>query len=597
MILQALCDYYDALSRRGDITPPGWSVAKVSFALELDEQGALQGIIPLKIMPEGGKKEIPQSLQVPEQVKKTSGVSANFLCENSSYFLGIDGKGKPERSRQCFEAAKKLHQQILGPADSPAARAVCAFFDGWQPERASEHPILLPYLDELIKGANLVFSVHGLYVHDDPAVRAVWQDHHAARSADASSGLCLITGRQAPIARLHPAIKGVQGAHSSGASLVSFNAAAFESYGHEQADGTGQGLNSPVSEDAAFRYGAALNRLIADRKHLQYIGDTAVVYWAEDAEPLCQDVFSWAMFGGNSEIVTDADLQSVVRALASGDPVDVNGVPLRPDNRFYVLGLSPNAARLSVRFFLHSTFGQMLTNVQAHYDRLSIVKPSYVANGALPLWKLLGETVNPNSRDKKASPPMAGAVVRAVLSDGLYPVSLLEQTMLRIRADQDERDENGRRKERKITYGRAAILKAFFLKNRGFQVPEEVLQVELNEQSNHLPYVLGRLFAVLERVQFAANPGINATIKDKYFNSACATPATIFPLLTKLSQSHLRKMDVGLRIYYEKLIGDLENRIHETLPARMTLADQGTFHLGYYHQVQKFYEKKDKGGK
>ena len=589
MILQALCDYYDALSRRGDITPPGWSVAKVSFALELDEQGALQGIIPLKIMPEGGKKEIPQSLQVPEQVKKTSGVSANFLCENSSYFLGIDGKGKPERSRQCFEAAKKLHQQILGPADSPAARAVCAFFDGWQPERASEHPILLPYLDELIKGANLVFSVHGLYVHDDPAVRAVWQDHHAARSADASSGLCLITGRQAPIARLHPAIKGVQGAHSSGASLVSFNAAAFESYG--------QGLNSPVSEDAAFRYGAALNRLIADRKHLQYIGDTAVVYWAEDAEPLCQDVFSWAMFGGNSEIVTDADLQSVVRALASGDPVDVNGVPLRPDNRFYVLGLSPNAARLSVRFFLHSTFGQMLTNVQAHYDRLSIVKPSYVANGALPLWKLLGETVNPNSRDKKASPPMAGAVVRAVLSDGLYPVSLLEQTMLRIRADQDERDENGRRKERKITYGRAAILKAFFLKNRGFQVPEEVLQVELNEQSNHLPYVLGRLFAVLERVQFAANPGINATIKDKYFNSACATPATIFPLLTKLSQSHLRKMDVGLRIYYEKLIGDLENRIHETLPARMTLADQGTFHLGYYHQVQKFYEKKDKGGK
>ena len=597
MILQALCDYYDALSRRGDITPPGWSVAKVSFALELDEQGALQGIIPLKIMPEGGKKEIPQSLQVPEQVKKTSGVSANFLCENSSYFLGIDGKGKPERSRQCFEAAKKLHQQILGPADSPAARAVCAFFDGWQPERASEHPILLPYLDELIKGANLVFSVHGLYVHDDPAVRAVWQDHHAARSADASSGLCLITGRQAPIARLHPAIKGVQGAHSSGASLVSFNAAAFESYGHEQADNTGQGLNSPVSEDAAFRYGAALNRLIADRKHLQYIGDTAVVYWAEDAEPLCQDVFSWAMFGGKSEIVTDADLQSVVKTLASGDPVDVSGVPLRPDNRFYVLGLSPNAARLSVRFFLQSTFGQMLTNVQAHYDRLSIVKPSYVANGALPLWKLLGETVNPNSRDKKASPPMAGAVVRAVLSDGLYPVSLLEQTMLRIRADQDERDENGRRKERKITYGRAAILKAFFLKNRGFQVPEEVLQVELNEQSNHLPYVLGRLFAVLERVQSAANPGINATIKDKYFNSACATPATIFPLLTKLSQSYLRKMDVGLRIYYEKLIGDLENRIHKTLPARMTLADQGTFHLGYYHQVQKFYEKKDKGGK
>ncbi len=578
MILQALCDYYDALARRGDITPPGWSMAKVSFALDLDENGTLRGIIPLKVRPEGAKKDFPQQMQVPEQVKKTSGVCANFLCENSSYFLGIDGKGKPERSRQCFEAAKELHQELLGPVDSPAARAICAFFDTWQPEQAGT----LPYLDEILKGANLIFSVNQLRAQDDPAIRAAWEDSRAASSAEASSGLCLVTGNHAPIARLHPAIKGVQGAQSSGASLVSFNAAAFESFGHEQSDGTGQGLNSPVSEEAAFRYGAALNRLIADRQHLQTIGDTAVVYWAEDAEPLYQDVFFCAMFGGTSEVITDTDLRNAVRALAHGNPVD--GTPLNPENRFFVLGLAPNAARLSVRFFLQSTFGQMLANVQAHYDRLSIVKPNYVFNEALPLWKLLGETVNPNSRDKKASPPMAGAVMRAVLSNSPYPVSLLEQTMLRIRAEQD------------ITYGRAAILKAFFLKNREFKVPEEVLQVELNDQSSHLPYVLGRLFAVLERVQSTANFGINATIKDKYFNSACATPATIFPLLTKLSQSHLRKLEVGPRTYYEKLIGDLENRIHETLPARMSLADQGTFQLGYYHQVQKFYQKKDKGG-
>ena len=584
MILQALCDYYDALARRGEVTPPGWSMAKVSFALDIDERGTLHGVIPLKTVPEGGKKELPRPLQVPEQVKKTSGVSANFLCENSAYFLGVDSKGKPDRTLQCFEAARELHQTLLAPVDSPAARAVLAFFDGWRPEEAAEHPVLLPYLDEILKGANLVFSVNGLYAQDDPAIQAAWRDHRAAQSADAASGRCLVTGKLGPIARLHPAIKGVRDAQSTGASLVSFNASAFESYGHEMADETGQGLNSPVSEDAAFRYGAALNRLIADRNHIQYIGDTAVVYWAEDAEPLYQDVFSCGMFGGASEVITDTDLRSAIRTLAQGGPVDVNGVPLHPDNRFYVLGLAPNAARLSVRFFLRDTFGQMLANVQAHYDRLEIVKPANVANGALPLWRLLGETVNPNSRDKKASPPMAGAVVRAILSGGTYPVSLLEQTMLRIRAEQN------------VTYGRAAILKAVFLKNREFQVPEEVLQVELNDQSNHLPYVLGRLFAVLERVQSAANPGLNATIKDKYFNSACATPATIFPLLTKLSQSHLRKLEGGRKTYFEKLIGELEERIHETLPVRLSLADQGTFHLGYYHQVQKFYEKKDKGG-
>ncbi len=582
MILQALCDYYDALARRGEVTSPGWSMAKASFALDIDEQGVLNGIIPLKVTPEGGKKEIPQSLQVPEQVKKASGINSNFLCENSAYLLGVDNKGKPDRTMKCFEAAKELHQKILGAADSPAARAVCAFFDVWKPEQAAEHPVLRPYLEEILNGANLIFSVNQLYAQDDPAVRAAWQDYREAKSAGAASGRCLVTGRQAPIARLHPSIRGVQGAQPSGASLVSFNAAAFESYGHEGKE-TGQGFNSPVSEEAAFRYGAALNRLIADRRHVQYIGDTAVVFWAEDAEPLCQDVFSCVAFGDAPEVITDTDLQDAVRDLARGDPVDVNGIPLCPENRFYVLGLSPNAARLSVRFFLQSTFGQMLAHVQAHYDRLSIVRPAYVQNGSLPLWRLLNETVNQKSRDRKASPPMAGAVMRAILTDGPYPVSLLEQTMLRIRA------------EKEVTYGRAAILKAFFLKNREFQIPKEVLQVELNEQSTHLPYVLGRLFAVLERVQSAANPVINATIKDKYFNSACATPAVVFPLLTKLSQSHLRKLETGLRVYYEKLIGDLECRIHETLPARLSLADQGTFHLGYYHQVQKFYEKKDKG--
>ncbi len=468
--------------------------------------------------------------------------------------------------------------------NSPAARAVIAYFDAWMPEWAAEHPVLLPYLTDILKGANIIFSVDGLYVHMIPAVRAAWEAYRSACSAEARSGLCLVTGERAPIARLHPAIKGVQGAQSVGASLVSFNAPAFESYGHEQTDGTGQGLNAPVSEGAAFRYGTTLNRLISDRRHLQYIGDTAVVYWAEDAAPLCQDMFSCAMFGSTSEAITDTDLYGAIEKLTRGDPVDVNGITLHPDNRFYVLGLAPNAARLSARFFLQSTFGRMLANVQAHYDRLAIAKPVYLANGTLPLWKLLNETVNPNSRDKKASPPMAGAVMRAVLSDGPYPFSLLEQTMLRIRSEQN------------VTYGRAAILKAFFLKNRAFKVPEEVLRVELNDQSSYLPYVLGRLFAVLERIQSAANPGLNTTIKDKYFNSACATPAVIFPMLTKLSQSHLRKLEGGLKTYFEKMIGELESRIHVTLPARMSLADQGTFHLGYYHQVQKFYEKKDKGG-
>ena len=582
MILQALCAYYDALAARGEISPPGWCEARVSFALDLDENGSLRGVIPLKTVPPGGKKEVPQLLQVPEQVKKASGVSANFLCENSSYFLGIDDKGKPDRTRQCFEAARTLHETILSGVDSPAARGVVAFFDKWKPEYAAAHPALENCLDEIMKGANLVFSVNGQYAQNDPAIRTAWQTRQNAKSEDAVLGRCLVTGETGPIARLHPAVKGVQGAQSSGASLVSFNADAFESYGHERADQTGRGLNAPVSESAAFAYGTVLNRLLADREHVQYIGDTAVLCWAEDAEPLCQDLFCGALFGVASRQITQEDLWAAVKALASGTPVDLNGIPLQPENHFYVLGLAPSAARLSVRFFLQDTFGAMMAHLMEHFQRLEIVKPAYLEKGDLPLWKLLNETVNQNSRDKKASPPMAGAVARAILTGGMYPVSLFEQTMMRIRA------------ERKITYGRAAILKAFLTKNDQFQVPKEVLTVELNEQSSYLPYVLGRLFAVLEWVQQEANPGINATIRDKYFNSASSTPATIFPLLTKLSQSHLRKLKTGSRIFYEKQITELEGRIHESLPAHLTLPEQGAFHLGYYHQVQKFYEKKVK---
>ena len=582
MILQALYQYYDALAARGEISPPGWCDAKVSFALDIDESGTLRGVIPLKRVPDGGKKEIPQTMRVPEQVKKTSGVAANFLCENSSYFLGVDGKGNPTRSRQCFEAAKTLHGAILSGVDSPAARGVLGFFDRWQPENAEAHPALADYLEEIKKGANLVFSVNGQYAQQDPAIREAWQNHCAAKSDGAVVGRCLVTGQTAPIARLHPAIKGVQGAQSSGASLVAFNATAFESYGHELADKTGQGLNAPVSESAAFAYGTVLNRLLADREHVQYIGDTAVLCWAEDAEPLCQDLFCGAMFGSAYERITQKDLWGTVKALADGAPVDLDGIPLHPENHFYVLGLAPSAARLSVRFFLQDTFGNMLKHLLEHYQRLEIAKPSYVENGALPLWRLLGETVNPNSREKKASPPMAGAVARSVLTGGMYPVSLFEQTMMRIRAEQT------------VSYGRAAIIKAFLTKNDQFRVPKEVLTVELNEQSAYLPYVLGRLFAVLERVQLDANPGIKATIKDKYFNSASSSPATVFPLLTKLSQSHLRKLNTGLRISYEKRITELEGRICQTLPAHMSLPEQGAFHLGYYHQVQKLYEKKVK---
>ncbi len=575
MILQALTRYYEDLRSRGEIAAPGWAPAKISFALCLNGNGELTQVVPTMEEAVKGRKTVlqPQAFSLPAAVKRTAGVAANFLWDNSAYLLGIDQKGKPARSHECFAAAAKLHHAVLDGVDSPAARAILTFFDTWEPEHAAEHPVLAGQLDEVTAGGNLLFRVDGCYPQKEAAICEAWRSYRDGGDEDAVRMQCLVTGREDEITAVHPSIKGVRDAQSSGAALVSFNAPAFCSYGREQ------NFNAPVGKYAAFAYTAALNHLLADKNNVQLIGNTTLVCWAEGADAAYPDFFSAVMSGGSYEGLSDNDLRAALKRIAGGQPCDDLGVdPARP---FYILGLAPNAARLSVRFFLRDSFRKLMENVNAHYERLEIVRPAYEKFNYLPLWAMLRETVNLNSRDKSPSPAMAGAAARAVFSGTRYPASLLEATMLRIRA------------ERSITWGRAAIIKAYYLKNPHEDCPEEVLTVSLNEASTNPAYTLGRLFSVYEAVQQAANPGINATIKDKYFNSAAAMPASIFPVLNNLYQKHLRKLDAGQRVYYDKQVMALKGMLGESYPARMTLAQQGAFDLGYYHQTQKRYTKKE----
>lgn len=588
MILQALVEYYEALERKEKITSPGWCRARVAYGLDISEQGELMGVIPLKKEQQKGKKTVwvPQDLTVPQMVSRCSGVSANFLCDHSGYMLGIDNKGKPERSRECFEYAKKKHKDILGNISSPAARAVCRFFDCWAPDRAAENPYLVPELEEIISGSNLVFMIDGEYVHEDPDIMQCWEEY-SRQSGTGPEGVCLVTGRREEIARIHGTIKGVQGAQSSGAALVSFNAPAFESYGKEQS------FNAPVGTYAAYAYTTALNYLLSDRSHGTTIGDTAVVYWSEEGDERYQNIFACVSEPTmeNQEIV-----DGVFKNLVEGKAVAVQDVKdsLDMEKRFYILGLAPNAARLAVRFFYQDSFGNILKHIKEHYDRMEIVRPAADAVEYLGIWRMLQETVNKKSRDKKPVPSMSGAVYRSIISGSRYPASLYQAVLGRIRAEQDDGDS----RIYKITRGRAAIIKAYLLKNGNIR---EEITMALNEDSNNTAYILGREFAVLEAIQEEANPGINATIKDKYFNSACATPAAIFPILFKLKNSHIKKMNNGAKeIYYEKMLCDLQGRLtvaegqRAACPRRLTLEEQGMFILGYYHQTQKRYEKKIK---
>lgn len=580
MILQALTQYYEDLLRLGKINRPGWSKQKVSYSLLLSEEGELLQLLHLQQEVQRRNKTVlgPQEMWVPSPVKRSSGIRPNFLCDTSSYLLGVDGKGKADRSIDCFAASKALHLQLLREVDSPIARAIVRFFEHWDPSQAASHPALQEDWEELLKGGNLTFSLDKLFAAQDPAIADAWTQHYEDSSDDAEPIRCLVTGQTGTLARLHPSIKGVAGAQSSGASLVSFNAPAFCSFEHEQ------GANAPVSDYAAFAYTTALNTLLADRNRVSRVGDTTILCWAAGGESAYQDCFLMSIF---DDSYTENDILNTLHHLSKGESIQWDDTRLSPDTLFYVLGLAPNAARLSVRFFWQNSFGALARNLERHYQRLEIIRPSFDKFPTLSIWRLVLETVRKvPGRAPEPHPRLAGDLLLAVLNDTLYPATLLNGVELRIHA------------ERSVSRGQAAILKAYYTKYLEQFQPDspmkEALTVELNEQTNYLPYLLGRLFAVLEGLQQSANPGINTTIKDRYFNSASATPAIVFPQLINLAQKHLNKLDGSLAVYYDKQITELSSRITQTLPTRMSLAEQSAFQLGYYHETQRRYTAKAK---
>lgn len=580
MILQALNHYYDRLVEDGKLERPGWQPVKVSYALEIDDDGRLTRVLPLMSEVDRGKKKalVPRTMNLPAQVKRAMDITANFLCDNASYILGIDKKGKPDRTIKCFQACRELHVTLLKDTDGAPARAIRQFFENWQPQAAANCEALQPFLEDILAGVNITFTYEKSFVEQWPEIQRAWDAHYNA-SGEGETMRCLVTGEAVTPARIHPNIKGVAGGQPTGTTLVGFNAPAYESFGR---DG-GQGLNAPVSGKAAFAYSAALNYMIAERGHHFRLSDTTIVFWSESGENAYNACYAALM--GEDTALTDDDVFQILKNLAAGRSVTWQEAELSPDERFYVLGLAPNAARLTVRFFLQNTFGEFARNLQAHHERMRVIRPAFDTRTALTFRQLLDETVNQKSRDKLPSPLLSGALVRSVLTGVTYPALLLNQVELRIRA------------EHQITRGRAAIIKAFLLRNtqelEQFNQYKEALSVELNENTNYQPYLLGRLFAVLEGLQQAANPGINTTIRDRFFNSACATPGVVFPQLIKLAQAHLKKLDGGLSVHYNRQLGDILSRFISDYPTRLSLYDQGIFQLGYYHQVQARYTKKE----
>lgn len=604
MILQALASYYDIIRHDPelDIARPGFSTVPVSYVLNLSQDGDILDVFPTMTEVQRGKKtvEVPRSMEVPQQVKRT-GITPppNFLCDNNAYVLGISEKDdlNPAYAAQRFQAFRKHNLARLEGVDSDAARAVCAYLSKHDPTQARTHPAIAPHLDGLLTGGNIVFMFRGAFAHDDPAIQAAWLNHIDVVAAETQTAQCLITGETAPVARLHANLKGVRGAQSSGAALVGFNAPAYESYGKSQ------GSNAPASELAVFKYTTALNYLLSKRNPNPslVLGDTTVVYWAESQnngyaalfEGLFGADYSNASTGNEARKDAEAYMRSIARKLQNWQPIDLATMPsdLDPDTRFYVLGLAPNAARVSVRFFIRERFGTLVNRLMQHYADLTIVRERERDPEFIPLWQILDETVSKKARNSEPPPLLAGAMMRAILSGGPYPAGLYSAVIGRIRIDMDDPNHQ----IQKVNYVRAAVIKAVLVRKfRNYPTHpfKEALVMSLNEQSTIPAYLLGRLFAVLEKLQQEAIPNANATIKDRYFATACATPASVFPVLLRLSQHHISK--VG-DYYHERTIQEILSRLDVSanpIPKRLTLDEQGVFILGYYHQRKDLWTSK-----
>ncbi len=607
MILQALARYYEILAEdpESGIVPYGYSQANISFAVLLTENGSMKEIIPLFQVETRGKKqiEVPKRMVVPERVIRTVQVSANFLCDSSPYVFGISDKDekKPEYAIDRFNAFCELHHQLLDGVDCVEAQALLAFLNRFDPKSARSHPLIVERLDGLLAGGNLVFMLEGRagFLHEVPELRRAWEAYRTGKASSAT-GQCLVTGEMAPIARLHNNLKGVKNAQPSGASLVGFNARAYESYNRTD----GQGLNAPTSEKAAFEYTAALNRLLSKESENPkfYVGDATVVYWAESPNRAYSEVFStlfdpdWANTeeqAARRDPRANQRLREIAEKIKSGAPLDTSGLlqGLEPDTKFYVLGLSPNAARVAVRFFYHDPFDRIVQRIMAHYDDLQIEREFEDQPARITIRQMVTETVSKKASKQEAAPLLAGAVLRAMLTGAPYPAALFYAIINRVRADVDDKGKG----IRKINYTRAAAIKAYLLRKYRSQPQspiQEVLCMSLNEQSTQPAYLLGRLFAVLEKAQQDAIGDVNASIKDRYFTSACANPASAFPVLLRLSQHHIAKEDKYKNDRRIEQILNLLDVEANPIPARLTLDEQGVFILGYYHQRADFYRPK-----
>ena len=570
MILQELCSYYDVLvsDPESGVALRNYSSVGCSYAITLSESGEMKGIIPLA----EDKKKL--TLVVPEQKTRTSKSMPYFLCDKSKYFLGFEWK-KDKEKKSVFISTEKfvqdayvLHKEITGSSNSKPLNAVLNFLKN----RAEGIPLDIDENHPVFQNGFIVFRYEGEYVHNFPEVRALWEKYNTESNADETYGQCLITGEDnQKIARIHTNLKGIAGGQASGCSLVSFNKNSFESYGKSQS------YNAPISETAMFKYTTALKHLLSKKENSLRLADTTVLFWAESRKE--EEIISYFLNTDSQsgttveDTITEQEIADILRSVRDGKPV--SGIT-NPDSKTCILGLSPNMARLSIRFWYQNTFREFVLRMAEHQENMRVLNSK--GEGRYVSISQILRRIAPPGKEWWTKVPASyeQALFHAVISGAPYPLSVYTGVLMRIRAEAGD--------DFCIDPVRTGYLKAVLMRN----YHNEELTVTLNQKSTDTAYSLGRMFAVMESLQEKANG--TSTIRSRYFAAASMSPKKVFPSLLNLSQHHIAKYKMSG--YLDKMMESILSVISE-FPAHLSLEEQGKFVLGYYHQREYLYMKKE----
>ncbi len=597
MLIKALYDYYDELARKGKVLPEEYSLQDVRYCICLNPDGKIDQIANIQEIQESVQKDgkvkrtfAPIKAKMPKRSEKTA-IKSNIIEHRPLYIFGlnydgskftpVDEKNKAEKSHAAFV---KENLEFIDGLDSPVINAYRNFIQSWNPSDETENSHLIA-LGKAYGSSGFTFCLSGrmdLPLHEDTQIKEKWEATYAQSCDDADNDViaqCGITGRKEPIARIHNKIYHIYGGNSTGSSLIGYKTTAGCSYGNEQS------YNSNISETAMKKYTTAFNTLLDDNRHKKAIDDITVVYWATGAEheENCCDLISALVFGDNDvldENRTNEMLDDLIKAAKDGNIrseklSDLNSID--ENVNFYIVGLKPNSARVSLKFIYQKRFGEILKNIALHQSDMQIS----TTTKSVPMWRLKSELISPNSSNETVDPALMAAVFKAVIYGTDYPPYLLNTLVKRVKTD------------KYVNYVRAGAIKACINRKARLKSNKEELTLALDTTNTNQAYLCGRLFAVLEKLQRDASGGdLNRTIKDAYFSSAASKPALIFPKLLKLAQSHMKKTKYPG--FYSGCIEEIISGMNGEFPETLMLVEQGKFIIGYYHQYESFFNKTNK---